>query len=88
MENQEAYQNAKKRIAAKLGFKIHLIVFVLVILILVLVNYSTSPDVLWVKWPIMGWGIGLFFHALSVYLFPNKTLITEEMIRKEMEGNT
>ena len=88
MENQEAYQNAKKRVAAKLGFKIHLAVYVLVILILVVVNMSTSPDHMWVKWPIMGWGIGLFFHALSVYVFPNKTLITEEMIKREMEGKT
>lgn len=87
MENQDAYEKAKERVAAKIGFKIHLAVFVIVILGLVAINFTTSPDYLWVKWPIFGWGIGIIFHALNIYVFPNKTAITEEMIRKEMEGN-
>ncbi len=69
----------------KLGFRIHLVVFVGINLLLIIINLSTSSDYLWVKWPIIGWGIGLFFHGMNVYVFPNSTTITDEMIKKEME---
>ena len=87
MNNQEAYQQAKKRLQIRLGFKIHLAVYIGVILLLLIINLSTSNDYLWVKWPILGWGIGVIFHALNAYVFPGKTSITDEMIRKEMEKN-
>lgn len=32
---------------------------------LVALNLLTSPDYFWASWPLLGWGIGLFFHALS-----------------------
>ena len=85
MNDQEAYQQAKKRVQLKLGFKIHLIVYVLVILLLLITNLNTTNDYLWVKWPAFGWGIGLFFHGLNAYVFPGSTIITDKMIRKEME---
>ncbi len=86
MKNQEAYQQAKKRIQLKLGFKIHFAVYVGVLLLLLIINLSTSNDYLWVKWPAFGWGIGIFFHALNAYVFPSNTTITDEMIRREMEN--
>lgn len=85
MTNQEAYQQAKERIQLKLGFKIHLAVYIGVTLLLLIINLSTSSDYLWVKWPIFGWGIGILFHGLNAYVFTGSTRITDEMIRKEME---
>ena len=85
MENQDAYQQAKKRVQVKLGFKNHLIVYVVVSSLLLIINLSTSNDYLWAKWPIMGWGIGVLFHGLSAYVFPSYSAITDEMVRKEME---
>lgn len=85
MKNNEAYQQAKKRVEIKLGFKIHVAVYVGVNLLLLMINLSTPGDYLWVKWPALGWGIGLLFHALNAYVFPGKTTINDEMIRKEME---
>ena len=85
MNNQEAYQQAKNRIQKKLAFRIHLAIYVGVNLLLLLINLSTSPDNLWVKWPILGWGIGIVFHGLNAYVFPGASTITDEMIRKEME---
>ncbi len=46
------------------GFFVHLVVYVLVGAMLVVVSMQTSPDYFWAKWPLMGWGIGLFVHAL------------------------
>ncbi|MBW1848746.1 MAG: 2TM domain-containing protein [Deltaproteobacteria bacterium] len=85
MENQEAYEKAKKRVEAKFGFYIHLSVYIIVNLLLVIINFSTSTQYLWFKWPLMGWGIGLFFHAFSVFLFSTGSAIKEQMIEKEIE---
>ncbi len=85
MENQRAYQKAKRRVEAKVGFYIHLSVYIAVNLLLIIVNLTTSPEYLWFKWPLMGWGIGLFFHAIGVFVFSGRSLVTEQMIEKEMK---
>jgi hypothetical protein len=63
------YQKAKKRVEAIKGLYIHLTVYVVVNLILFSINMIVSPDSLWFYWPLMGWGIGVVFHALSVLGF-------------------
>ncbi len=88
MENQEAYEKAKKRVEAKIGFYIHLAVYVGVNLLLLIINLTTSPEHLWFKWPLMGWGIGLFFHGLGIFAFSKGETIKERMIEKEMKKGT
>jgi hypothetical protein len=85
MENQEAYQRAKKRVEAKFGFYIHLSVYIAVSILLIIINLSTSAEYFWFKWPLVGWGIGVFFHALGVFVFSGRSAITEQMIEKEMK---
>lgn len=70
---------------AKVGFYIHLSVYIAVNLLLIIVNLTTSPEYLWFRWPLMGWGIGLFFHAIGVFVFSGRSLVTEQMIEKEMK---
>jgi hypothetical protein len=36
---------------------------------LFLINITTSPDVLWFYWPLLGWGIGIVMHAVYVFGF-------------------
>jgi DNA-binding XRE family transcriptional regulator len=48
------------------GFYIHLAQYVLVVALLVVINVLTSPNLWWVQWVIMGWGIGVFFHWLQI----------------------
>ena len=88
MENQEAYQKAKKRVEAKIGFYIHLAVYVGVNILLIIINLVTSTQELWFKWPLIGWGIGVFFHALGVFVFSGGSAIKEQMIEKEMKKET
>ena len=87
MENQEAYEKAKKRVEAKVGFYIHLAVYVGVNLLLIVINVATSPQYLWFKWPLLGWGIGLFFHGMSIFVFSGRKFkgIKENMIQKEIK---
>ncbi len=90
MENQEAYQRAKRRAEAKIGFYIHLAVYVGVNILLIIINLSTSPQYIWFKWPLLGWGIGLFFHGMSIFVFSGKKFkgIKEKMIEKEMKRDS
>ena len=85
MENQEAYERAKKRVEAKIGFYIHLSVYIAVNILLIIVNISTSPQYLWFKWPLIGWGIGVFSHGLGVFVFTGGSAIKDQMIEREMK---
>ena len=71
MENQfteeERYYAAKKRVEEIKGFYGNLIAYVVVNIGLVVVNLLTSPAYLWFFWPMLGWGIGVFFHGLKVF---------------------
>lgn len=90
MKNHEAYQRAKKRAEAKIGFYIHLAVYIGVNILLIIINLSTSPQYIWFKWPLLGWGIGLFFHGMSIFVFSGKKFkgIKEKMIEKEIKRDS
>lgn len=85
MANQEAYQRAKERAEAKFGLYVHLTIYIAVSIVLTIVNLSTSSEYLWFKWPIIGWGIGVFFHALGVFTFSGRRAVTARMIEREMK---
>jgi len=88
MEDQDQRAEAKKTGNAKIGFYIHLVVFVLVNAGLIVINLSTSADHLWFKWPLLGWGIGVLFHALAVFVFPKGRSIRERRIARQMKKRT
>ncbi len=67
MNNQEAYERAKKRVEAKVGFYRHLTVYIAVCVLLIIINFITSSEYLWFIWPLMGWGFAIVVHALSVF---------------------
>jgi len=78
MENSEAYQSAKKRVEAKMGFYTHLSVYVAVILFLAVINFVTSAGTIWFHLPMFGWGIAAAIHAASVFVFPGRFAVTEK----------
>ena len=84
MQNQEAYEKAKKKVERKLGFYIHLSIYAVVNIVLIIINLLASPEYIWCKWPLMGWGIAVIIHALSVFNPAGNSTIKEQMIEKEM----
>lgn len=66
-QEYERYQAAKKRVAEIKGWYANLISFVLVISFLAFINLKYSPNHLWFFWPMLGWGIGVVFHAIGVF---------------------
>jgi hypothetical protein len=87
VENQAVYEQARKRVEAKIGFYIHLAVYVGVNVLLIAINLITFPGYFWFKWPLMGWFIGLFFHGMSVFVFSGRRFreIKEAMIQEELK---
>ena len=65
----ERYRKAKKQVEEIKGFYIHLFSFVLGMGFMLYLNLKYSPKFLWIVWPLMGWSIGLFFHAAKAYNF-------------------
>ncbi|MFD2192670.1 2TM domain-containing protein [Oceanobacillus bengalensis] len=67
----ERYLKAKKKVENLKAFYIHLIVYVLVNTMFVVINVLTYKyaEHWWFFYPLMGWGIGLISHGLSVSSF-------------------
>ena len=63
----ERYQRAQKQVEDIKGFYGHLVSFVVVMLFLLFINLKYSPKSLWFFWPLLGWGLGLFFHGMRVF---------------------
>ena len=60
-------------------------VYIVANILLIIINLSTSTEYLWSKWPFIGWGIGVFFHAIGTFVFSGRSVIEERMIEKEMK---
>ena len=50
------------------GFYVHLIVYLCVNVGLAILNFRRNPDHLWFYWVAAGWGIGIAFHAVRVFM--------------------
>ncbi|WP_288984507.1 2TM domain-containing protein [uncultured Flavobacterium sp.] len=61
-----AYKRAKDKVEQLRGFYGNLISYCTVIPILILINLNTS-NFQWFWFPMLGWGIGLTFHALETF---------------------
>ena len=62
-----AERSRARRMAAAVGFSIHLTVYLTVIGALALINLVTSPFTPWFLWPAFGWGIGIFCHYMGAF---------------------
>ena len=48
-------------------FRSHLISYLGVNIFLLILNGVVTPGFWWAVFPILGWGLGLFFHAMAAY---------------------
>ncbi|TSE10495.1 MULTISPECIES: 2TM domain-containing protein [Aquimarina] len=75
MENfeQQRYEKAKKRVEREKGFYSHLTVYIIINLALLFINSDFIDEGFnnWFQWHLYAtplfWGIGLFFHGVSVF---------------------
>jgi len=67
MDEQANYERARKRVEEIKGFYTHLAIYVLVNAGLFVINLVTDGGQYWFYFPLIGWGIGIVAHALSVF---------------------
>jgi hypothetical protein len=67
MNEAEKYQKAKERVEEIKGFYIHLFVFIIINCGLLTINLVFASHHYWFYWPLLGWGIGIAAHGLSVF---------------------
>jgi len=72
MTNASTGYNATN-IHPKKGFRIHLVVFLIVTPVIWLVWYLTGGTYPWPLWSTPAWAIGVLFHYLGVYAFKKST---------------
>ena len=86
MSEQEIYQEAKRRVEEKKGFFVHFSVYILVNILLVIIwAVSSGGGYPWFLWSLGGWGIGIIFHFLGVFVFSRKSNWERKEIEKEAD---
>ena len=77
--DEELYKLAKKRVFAKKTFNTHLGIYVIISLMLVIISVYNKSN--WFVFPVVGWGIGILAHKISLNTFLNsKNDIESEFI--------
>ena len=91
MSEEQIYEQAKKRVEVKKGFFIHLTVYVCVNALLIIIWVLTGAPLVtparipWFIFPLGGWGIGLLFNFLGVFVFSREGSLEKRAIEKEAE---
>ena len=90
--DDELWEQATARIKARQGFWVHLTVYLVVNALLFTQWALTTPGAYyWPAWVAFGWGIGVLFHALGLFLDqrePSEDRIAREMTRMQHRGTS
>ncbi len=85
MTPEDIDQLARKRAGAKLGWYAHAAVFTLVNLMLWGMSRYGFGSRPWSVYPLLGWGLGLALHGISVFVLGTGSGLRERMVQKERE---
>lgn len=79
---QQIIEKAKRR----LGFKVHFIIFLLLLPVNWIIWLLTDTTYIWPVWPTLGWGLGVLFHWLGVF-HADKFLSLDKEVNRLMKRN-
>jgi hypothetical protein len=84
-----AYARAKKRVEQLKGFYGNLTSYCIVIPTLAIINYNTFWGFQWFWFPMLGWGLGLSFHAFGVFGYGKswEERKIQEILNKDKNNN-
>ena len=77
---------ARRRANAKLGWYLHAVAFVLVNLVIFAMSRYAFGSRPWSVYPLLGWGLGLVLHGVSVFLLGSGDGLRERMVQREREA--
>lgn len=85
---EEELKSAREEVRDRWGFFGNLAAYIIVCSVFVIINLWTG-GYFWAIWPIIGWGTGVFFHGMGVFVFGKKAgragSWEEEQARKLLE---
>ncbi len=85
LSSDEIDRIARKRAGAKLGWYIHAALYVVVNLAVFAVSkygIGTRP---WSVFPLLGWGLGVMLHGVSVFVLGSGSGLRERLVQRERE---
>ena len=82
---EEIDRLARKRAGAKMGWYIHAAVYLLVNAALFAASEYGLGNHHWRLGPLLGWGLGVMFHGISVFWLGKGSSLRERMVQKERE---
>lgn len=85
LTSEQIDRMARKRAGAKLGWYAHASLYVVVNLFLFALSDYALGTRAWSVKPLLGWGLGLVLHGISVWFLGAGGELRERMIQKERE---
>ncbi|MBA2673002.1 2TM domain-containing protein [Ramlibacter sp.] len=76
---------ARRRAGAKMGWYIHATGYVVVNLFIFSLSRYAFGERPWSVFPLLGWGLGLALHGISVFVLGRGGGLRERMVQKERE---
>ncbi len=76
---------ARRRAGAKLGWYMHAAMYVVVNLVVFSLSRYGFGQRPWSVFPLLGWGVGLALHGISVFVLGTGSGLRERMVQKERE---
>jgi len=89
-EDRRLRKIAERRADAKLAFRSHVTIYLVVVAGLSVINYFTT-DYPWVLWVGVGWGIGVVAHGLATYGYASgqrERMVEAELARLRSKGSS
>ena len=83
---EELDRLARKRAGAKLGWYGHATLYLVINLAMLAFSKYGFGSRLWSAFPLLGWGLGLALHGLSVFVLGTGSGLRERMVRREREN--
>jgi transcriptional regulator with XRE-family HTH domain len=81
LSNEEI--NAIEQVKEIKGFYSHLIIYLCCVGSTFVINFLTTPELIWAWWSAIGWGMGIVLHGLSV--FEITSLFSADWEKKQVE---
>jgi hypothetical protein len=85
LSEDEIERIARKRAGAKLGWYLHAAVFVVVNLFIFGLSQYGFGQRPWSVFPLLGWGVGLALHGVSVFMLGKGTPFRDRLVQRERE---
>jgi hypothetical protein len=85
MSAEDIERLAHKRARAKLGWYSHAMVYIVVNLFIFAISRYGFGSRPWSVFPLLGWGVGLALHGISVFFLGASSALRERLVQHERE---